>query len=107
MKTIRIHRHRDCERCAKMAATHHRLDWLDRVDDTTDPPPGRWPVQKGEIAVQDLRTGDVLEGVDAVRAIARQVPLYWPALALLRIPPVARWADLDARGCDGNECAMP
>lgn len=107
MKTIRIHRHRDCDRCARMAATHHKLDWLDRVDDTTDPPPGRWPVQKGEIAVLDLRSGKLLEGVAAVRTIARQVPLYWPVLPLLRIPPLARWVDMDARGCSGNECAMP
>jgi hypothetical protein len=106
MKTIRIYRHLDCERCAKMAATHHKLDWLDRVDDTTEPPPGRWPVEKGEILVQNLRNGAVLEGIDAVRAIARQVPLYWAALPLLRIPWLARWADLDARGCSGNACAV-
>lgn len=103
MKTILIHRHPGCPRCARLAAMHQRLDWLGRVADTTEPPPGRPPLQMGEIAVQDLRTGQLLHGIDAVRAISGQVPLYWPLLPLLRIPPIARRADQNTRGCALDE----
>lgn len=101
MKTIRIHRHPGCPRCARLAALHRRLDWLGRIEDSTSPPPGREPLRRGEIAVQDLRTDRLLEGVEAVRAIARQVPAYWLLLPLSWLPPVARRADADARGCSG------
>jgi hypothetical protein len=102
MKKIRIHRHPRCPRCARLAALHRRFDWLDRIDDSTAAPPARAPLRLGEIAVQDLRTGALLEGVAAVRAIARQVPLYWPLVPLLWLPPIARRADADARGCDSS-----
>jgi hypothetical protein len=97
MKTIRIHRHPDCPRCARLAALHHRFDWLDRIEDTTSPAPDG-PVRRGEIAVAEMRTGRVLRGAEAVEAICGAVPLYWPALPLLRIPAIRRRADADARG---------
>ena len=81
---------------------HLRLDWLDRVDDTTEPPPSG-PLRIGEIVVHDLRDGRLLHGADAVEAIFRAVPLYWPALVLLRIPVLRRRADADARA--GAACA--
>lgn len=99
MKRICIHRHPACPRCARLAAWHQRLDWLDRVADSTTAPPGRPPVRLGEIAVHELRSGTVLEGVQAVRAIARQVPLYWMLLPLLRLPPISRRVEAEARGC--------
>lgn len=106
MKRIRIYRHPECRRCARIARTHHRLDWLDRIEDTTVPPPGRAPVRMGEIVVEDLRSGRLLEGLDALRAIWRQVPAYLPLLPLLAIPPLARRADADVRGCTGA-CELP
>jgi hypothetical protein len=54
---------------------------------------------QSDTLVKDRGTADSLEGVAAVRAIARQVPLYWPLLPLLWWPPIARRADADARGC--------
>ncbi len=102
MSAIRIHRHPGCPRCARLASLHRRLDWLGRIEDSTAPPPGRGPLAMGEIAVHQLRTGVLHEGVEAVRSIARQVPLYWPLLPLLRIPVFARRADQDARGCGAS-----
>jgi hypothetical protein len=98
MKTIRIYRHRECKRCEKIVRLHHRLDWFDRIDDTTLTPPGRSPLRMGEILVEDLRSGRLLEGVHAVRAIFREIPLYFPLRLLLLIPYFARRADDDARG---------
>lgn len=98
MERIVIYRHPACPRCARIARTHQRLDWLGRIRVSTDQPRGRAPVRKGEIIVQDLRTGDFFEGIEAVRMIFRQVPLYLPLLALLRVPVLARRADDDARG---------
>lgn len=105
MKRILIYRHPDCARCARAARLHRKLDWLGRVDDTTASPEGHAAVAKGAIIVQDLRTGCFHEGVEAVRLIFRQVPLYFPLLLLLRIPRLARTADADARGArSGTAC---
>jgi hypothetical protein len=46
MKRIRIYRNPACARCARMARMHQRLDWLDRVEVTTQPPPGRAPLKQ-------------------------------------------------------------
>jgi hypothetical protein len=99
MERIVIHRHPHCERCARIARRHKKLDWLGRIRVSTADPPGRAAVRKGEIVVHDLKTGAMLEGVDAVRKIFSQVPLYLPLLPLLRIPALARRADADIRGC--------
>jgi len=99
MERIVIYRHPHCERCARIARVHKRLDWLGRISVTTADPPGHAPVRKGEIVVLDLRSLTLLEGVDAVRKIFAQVPLYLPLLPLLWIPVLARRADADIRGC--------
>jgi hypothetical protein len=101
MGTLRIYRHPDCERCARIVRVHHRFDWLRRIEDTTQPPPGRRAPRRGEILVRDLDTGRWLEGVAAVHAICRAVPCYAPLRLLLRVPALARRADADARGLRG------
>jgi len=106
VKTIRIHRHPECHRCARIVRMHHRLDWLDRVDDTTTAP-RTGALRMGEIVVEDLRDGRLLQGAEAVEAIFRAVPLYWPALLLLKIPALRRRADADARGGTGCGCEAP
>lgn len=102
---ITLFRHPRCERCARMARLHHRLDWLNRIKDTTEPPPGHDPPAVGQILVQPQQGGPLLEGVEAVREIFRQIPLYWLCLPLLYLPAVASRVDTDARGCAGI-CAV-
>jgi len=101
MKTVRIYRHRDCPRCARIARVHHRFDWLDRIEDTVASPK-TGELRLGQIVVEDLRTGRVMGGAEAVEAIFREVPLYRPLLPLLRIPFIRRRvaADADASGAD-------
>jgi hypothetical protein len=102
---ITLFRHPDCERCARMARLHHRLDWLNRIKDTTAPPSGHDPPAVGQILVQPEHGGPLLEGVTAVREIFRQIPLYWLCLPLLYLPAIASRVDADARGCAGH-CAV-
>jgi hypothetical protein len=106
MKRITIHHHPDCTRCRRIARTHKVLDWLGRVWISTDIP-ATGPLVPGEIAVEDARTGETLQGVEAVRLIFRQIPAYWPLRLLLLIPWVARKVDADVRGCGGGRCALP
>ena len=63
MKTVCIHRHPDCARCARYARMHRRLDWLDRVDDSTRSPFER-PMRIGEVVVGDQRFQQAMLRVD-------------------------------------------
>lgn len=70
MKAVRLYRHPECERCAGYARMHHRFDWLGRFEDTTQTPPtGQLLV--GEIAVQDLRTGNGSSASSASASVPR------------------------------------
>jgi hypothetical protein len=106
MKAILIHRHPDCARCARIARAHHLFDWLDRVEDTTEPPRSG-PLRMGEVIVEDLRTGGLHGGAEAFGLICRQIPLYAPARVLLRFPAFRRRVDLDMGGCDDGACGVP
>jgi hypothetical protein len=104
MKTVRIYRHPDCPRCARIARMHHRFDWLDCVEDTTAPPRNGM-LRVGQIVVEDLRTGELHGGAEAVEAIFRQIPLYWPILPLLKIPALRRRAADDANAKGRDACS--
>ena len=91
---------------AKYARVHRFFDWLDHVETSTDDPK-TGPLQLGEIAVEDVRTGTTLKGVEAVRRICQDVPAYVLFLPFLRIPSIARMADREARGCTDGSCAVP
>jgi hypothetical protein len=99
VKTIRLYRHPDCHKCARLARRHQRLDWLRRLEVTTDMPP-TGPLRMGEIAVQDLRTGALMKGADCFELLFRHIPAYWPLLPLLHIPFVREHAQREASGAD-------
>jgi hypothetical protein len=106
MKRITVFRNKDCVRCRRFARAHRLFDWFNRIEPSTDTP-ATGPLVPGEIAVLDHRTGQTLQGVDAVRLIFRQVPAYWPLLPLLSVPAFARWIDREVRGCADGSCAVP
>ncbi|HZH43390.1 MAG TPA: hypothetical protein VEY50_04845 [Lysobacter sp.] len=105
MSTIRLYRHPDCLRCARLARRHRRLDWLGRFEDATESPLPR-PLRKGEVLVRDLRTGELHAGADGVALLFRQIPAYWPLLPLLALPPVRRRVERDVAGDCGDACAV-
>jgi hypothetical protein len=104
LKRITIYRHKDCAKCARIARMHRFFDWLHRVETSTEVP-GTGPLQLGEIAVEDARTGEITKGVEAVRRICRQIPAYAPLLPLLHLPFVARKVDREVRGCASGACS--
>ncbi len=89
MKTVRIYRHPGCPRCARYARWHHRLDWLDRFEDCTEPP-ATGPVHKGRIVIQNLRSGAYYRDADGFAFLFRQIPAYWPLLPLTWLPATRR-----------------
>lgn len=100
---IILYHNKDCARCAGMAKVHRFLDWFRRVQvSTAEPKIG--PLVPGEIAVEDAQTGEIVQGVEAVRRVARSIPVYAPFRLLLRIPPLARWIDRAVRGCRDGSC---
>ena len=106
MKRIALFHNRQCDKCRRIARTHKFFDWLNRIEVRTEEP-RTGPLQLGEIAVEDLRTGEITKGVQAVRSIARQIPLYLPLRALSYMPPVAKYLDKQARGCANGSCEIP
>lgn len=104
MKKIRLYHNQNCSDCARLARLTHALDWLDRVEISTEVPP-TGALGLGEIAVQELRSGDVFLGIAATRAVCRQVPAYFLYGLLLQVPFIARWAAKNKPGCNGGGCA--
>jgi hypothetical protein len=100
---IRLYRHPQCQRCARFARWHRRLDWLGRFEDCTlTPPPG--PLRMGEVMVEDLRSGRMLRGAGGFALLCRQIPAYWLLLPALMLPHVRRGIDREWSGCAGDRC---
>ena len=106
MKAILLYRHPDCTKCAGYARMHHRLDWLDRFEDSTEVP-ATGPLQLGEIAVKNLATGETWRGAECLRLLCRNIPAYWPVLLLLPLPAFRRAVEREIGGCDDGSCALP
>jgi hypothetical protein len=106
MTTIRIHRHPDCARCARIARVHRALDWLGRVETTTETPRSG-PLRLGEVVVEDRRTGVAHGGAEAFRLMCRAIPLYVPALPLLRFAAFRRYIEAELGGCADGACEVP
>lgn len=106
MKRIRIYRNPACARCARYARMHERLDWLDRIENSTATP-ASGPLAMGEVVVENLITGELLHGAVALAAICRQILAYAPMRLLLKIPAVRRAADKEMEGCADGSCELP
>lgn len=105
MATIRLYRHPDCTRCACFARWHRRLDWLGRFEDSTAASP-LGTLRLGEVVVEDLRSGQTLRGAGGFALLCRQIPAYWPLLALLLLPAARRGIDREWNGCGGGHCGI-
>ena len=106
MAKIRLYRHPECARCADYARMHRWLDWLGRFDDSTAPPP-TGQLRIGEIAVQDLRTGITLKGIECFCLLCKQIPAYWLLLPFTYLPPVRQRIENDIDGCSDGACNLP
>jgi hypothetical protein len=106
MKRMTVFHNKECARCRRIARVHRFFDWFNRVETSTDIP-ATGPLVPGEIAVLDHKTGQTLQGVEAVRLIYRNVPAYIPLLPFLRFPAIARWIDREVRGCQDGSCTVP
>jgi hypothetical protein len=105
MKTIRVYRNPHCARCAKFAKAAHVLDWLDRVDASTEAP-ATGPLRMGEVVVQELANGRIHRGAEGIELIARNIPAYAPLRLLLKVPALRRYVDKEVRGCNDNSCGV-
>lgn len=103
MRQIRIYRHPDCPKCARYARMHQRLDWRRRVEVSTATPK-TGPLRLGEVVVEKLGDGRILQGADAFEEICRSIPAYAPFRLLLRLPAVRAFAEREMTGCNGRVC---
>jgi hypothetical protein len=106
MAAIRLYHHPECARCHRIARVHRKLHWFHRVEiSTATPPPG--PLRLGEIAVEDLATGETTKGAAAFAQVCRHIPAYAPGLLLLRLPLFRSRVERSLSGCDGDACQNP
>ncbi len=102
---ITLHYNSGCPDCERQAKRTARLDWLRRVELSTDRSPlGEVPV--GEIVVVDKRRSRVFTGMFATRKVCMQVPLLVPYGLLLHLPWVHRIAGERKQGCNGDSCEI-
>ena len=105
MTRITLHYNASCPDCHRQAARTARLDWLWRIELSTDGSPlGEVPV--GEIVVVDTRRKRVFTGVFATRKVCMQVPLLVPYGLLLYLPWVRRFAGSRKQDCNGDACEL-
>ncbi len=102
MKILRVHRNPHCPKCAHYARMHQRLDWLDRIEDSTESPWPRRSMRMGEVVVEDIRDGSLHEGASGMRLLCREVPAYWILLPLFALPGFRRRVDIDTTGSDAR-----
>jgi len=101
-RTIRVYRNPDCDKCARFAAVHRTLDWLNHVEISTAPP-STGALRPGEVVVENLVNGRMLRGAAGIRLICRQIPLYAPLRPLFAIDAFRDYVDREVAGCDVND----
>ena len=100
-----LHYDARCPDCARQAKRTKQLDWLGRVELSTEPSPlGEVPA--GEIVVVDLRRSRVFTRVFATRTVSMRIPLFVPYGLLLYLPWVRRIAGGRDPGCNGDACEL-
>jgi predicted DCC family thiol-disulfide oxidoreductase YuxK len=90
------------------------LDWRGRVDIVSFRDPAV-PLAPGvtlarletEMVLSDLRRGRAVGGFQAIRALARQLPLLWPAQPLLAVIAWSGWGDRAYRYLAENRRIIP
>ena len=100
MKEIRLFRHPDCPKCAKIARLHKMFDWRNRLDISTATPK-TGALRLGEIVIEELATGTMFRGADAFGLLCRHIPLYAPLSMLLRFGAFRRYVTREMSGCGG------
>ena len=103
MARIALHYNPDCNACTRQAERTARLDWLGRVEATTEDSP-LGAVSKGEIVVVDKGSGTVLTGLAATRKVCMQIPLYFLYGLLLHLLPIRTPGAGRRKECDGDAC---
>ncbi len=100
-----LHYNSTCPDCVRQAERTSRLDWLGRIEPSTERSPlGEVPV--GEIVVVDRRHSRVFTGVYAIRKVCLQIPLFFLYGLLLYLPFVQRAAAKGEPGCNGDACEI-
>jgi hypothetical protein len=106
MQTLRFYIHPECERCRRLSRFHRRFDWLRRIEHTTRTPAGG-ELKPGQVAAEDIASGEYFHGYRAIQALCRNIPLYRIFLPLFWLKPVQRKLDRELSGCDGDGCKLP
>jgi hypothetical protein len=104
MPSVKIYYNKDCSDCRKIAAMHRRFDWFRKLETSTEIPP-TGPLQLGQIAIQNLKSGEFVSGVEGFRLICRQVPLYLPFVPLTYLPFIAKKYAANIVGCQDDSCS--
>mgnify|MGYP000947948468 CR=1 FL=1 len=105
MKVIRLYHNKDCQRCVRLSRILNLLDWRDRVE-STSAVPHTGPLRLGEIAIEDLSSGQIFKGHRAFDQLCRNIPLYSPARILLRWQWSRDWLDRSLSGCASGACSI-
>jgi predicted DCC family thiol-disulfide oxidoreductase YuxK len=103
-----------CPTCRATARVLANLDWRGRVDIVSFRDPAV-PLAPGvtlarletEMVLSDLRRGRAVGGFQAIRALARQLPLLWPAQPLLAVIAWSGWGDRAYRYLAENRRIIP
>lgn len=77
------------------------MDWLNRLEVLAARPPSG-AVRMGEIAVEDLKTGETVKGAAAFEKICRSIPADAIGRLLLLVPAFRAYVERTLSGCDGT-----
>lgn len=105
MSKIKLFYNSSCSDCAKLAVLTKKLDWLKRVDISTEVP-ASGELEPGEIAVFEYATSKYFTGVYATRKVSLNVPAYFLYGLLLFFPSVRKAASKGKVGCNGDTCSL-